>query len=38
MKDALAEKKPTWQLYYDMVGSNDGEVMTQEYWLKIIDE
>lgn len=38
MKDALAEKKPTWQLYYDLVGSNDGEIMTQEYWLKRIDE
>ena len=37
MKDALAEKKPVWELYYDLLGDNAGEVMTQEYWLRQID-
>ena len=36
IKEALAEKKPEWQLYYDLEG--DESLMTQEYWTKVIED
>ena len=36
MKEALAEKKPEWQLYYDLEG--DENLLTQQYWTKVIDD
>ena len=35
MKEALAEKKPAWTLYYDLAGTD--AIMTQEYWTKLVD-
>ena len=36
IKESLAEKKPQWNLYYDLKG--DSEIMTRDYWTKLIDE
>ena len=33
MKEALAEKKPQWQLYYNLSDA-DGDLMSKEYWLR----
>ena len=33
----MAEKKPAWQLYYGL-GDDSDKLMTQEYWLRIIQE
>jgi len=35
IKDALAEKKPNWQLYYDLKGSET--ILTREYWTDLIE-
>lgn len=35
MKEALAEKKPAWSLYYDLEG--DEAILTQAYWTKLVD-
>ena len=34
-KEALQEKKPEWQLYYDLEG--DESMTTQEHWTKVIE-
>ena len=36
MKAALEEKKPAWQLYYDLEG--DESITTPEYWTKVIED
>ena len=36
-KEAMAEKKPNWQLFFDLKGEDDS-IMGKEYWLKKIDE
>lgn len=44
MKEALAEKKPAWSLYYSLTDDNDSggedggaDIMSQQYWLRKIE-
>ena len=41
LKEALAEKKPDWMLYYSLVDEEETEgvnIMSQQYWLNKIEE
>lgn len=38
MKEALAEKTPNWELFYGLQADQGSAMMSQEYWLKIIEE
>ena len=35
LKEELAEKKPEWKLYYDLVGQES--MLSKDYWIKVID-
>ena len=41
LKEAMAEKKPDWLLYYSLVDDEEtagGSIMSQQYWLKKIED
>ena len=34
LKEAMAEKKPTWQLYYNLLDESEGgDILSKTYWL-----
>ena len=37
IKEAMAEKKPAWQLYFSLKESDGDTIMKQDHWLKVIE-